>query len=145
MYTIFTVGCELQNALEKNFGEERKDRIALNLTRKVEENPNKIIRYDSFEGRKENVYATENIWRVHFGRESEKGFSDESLSMIFSNKNGRKKVLREADLIAEDLRKIYDLNYTPRIYINEKLVLSPNIISFFNNIPFILFIHFQFS
>ncbi|MDO8509123.1 MAG: hypothetical protein Q7S27_05570 [Nanoarchaeota archaeon] len=121
LYSIFTAGCELQNALEKSFGEERKDRIALNLTRKVEENPNKIIRYDNFEGRKENVYAIENIWRVHFGKESEKGFSDENLSMVFSNKNGRKKVSGEAGLIAEDLRKIYDLSYTPRVYINEKL------------------------
>lgn len=121
LYTIFTVGCELQNALEKNFGEERKDRIALNLTRKVEENFSKIIRYDNFEGRKESLYAIENIWRVHFGKESEKGFCEGTLSMALSNNNDRKKVSKEAGLIAEDLRKIYDLNYTPRIYINEKL------------------------
>ena len=121
LHTIFTVGCELQNALEKNFGEKRKDRIALNLTRKVEENPNKIIRYENFEGRKENVYAIENMWRVHFGRESDEGFYDGGLSLSFSNENGRKKASREAGLIAEDLRKIYDLNYTPRIYINKKL------------------------
>lgn len=121
LYTIFTVGCELQNALEKNFGEERKDRIALNLTRKVEENYNKIIRYDNLGDREESAYAIKNIWRVHFGKESEEGFSDGSLSMALLNNNDRKKVLREASLIAQDLRKIYDLDYTPRIYINEKL------------------------
>lgn len=120
LYTIFTVGCELQNALEKNFGEERKDRIALNLTRKVEENHNRIIGYDNFGDRKEPVYAKENIWRVHFGKESEEGFCEGTLSMALSNNNEQKKVLREASLIAQDLRKIYDLNYIPRIHMNNK-------------------------
>ena len=64
------------------------------------------------------------MWRVHFGRESDEGFYDGGLSLSFSNSNDRKKVLGEANLIAGDLKKIYDLSYNPRIYINKKLEKS---------------------